>query len=67
MTEPAVYVSLVARQGAKPEDVALAACRMASGLVGVRLEVNGADLIVTGADVPDLVAERVRRALRRSS
>lgn len=66
MTEPAVYLSLVARRGATPEDMALAACRMASGLVGVRLEVNGSDLLVTGADVPDLVAERVRRALRKS-
>lgn len=64
MTEPAVYLKLVTRHGASPEDVALAACRMASGLVGVRLEVNGADVLVTGADVPDLVAERVRRALR---
>jgi len=66
VTEPAVWLRLVTRQGAKPEDVALAACRMASGLVGVRLEVNGTDLLVTGADVPDLVAERVRRALRKS-
>lgn len=67
MTEPAVYLNLVARQGAKPEDVALAACRMASGLVGVRLEIYGTDVVVSGADVPDLVAERVRRASRRSS
>lgn len=64
MTEPAVYVSLVARQGAKPEEVALAACRLASGLVGVRLEVGHVEVLVTGTDVPDLVAERVRRALR---
>lgn len=64
MTEPAVWLRLVTRQGAKPEDVALAACRMASGLVGVYLAIGGSEVRVTGADVPDLVAERVRRALR---
>ena len=64
MTGPAVYLELVAAAGAKPEDVALAACRMASGLVGVHLQFNGAEVLVSGADVPDLVAERVRRALR---